>query len=536
MQQTYYRSVSYAGMQIFQKIIFGVIVLLFCTSLSAQTRKWTMVATIPEDGLVSGQLYFPDSLHGYLIARKASDAAIPAYDNVLFYRTLDGGLTWEKIDFRTIVGADTTLYASDFTFRFDAVAPNSCLISNAEAYQVQDTITFYWSENNGSSWFPTKTIDGVRRSDYLIEGVPHDHEVVALKINNYYPGAPASGKFEVSATNGTIFDDERWDSTLLQNILMTNSDYYLEVNNHDFDFFDDFTWIVTVSDNSNAEINDPGKPYTLVTLLAKDLDSDADPGTYWERYPNVIPDFPSSLKANYFDIHCVRGTESVYLFSGYGGQGQYPFYGINFLYSSDQGRSWNFDSSFVIDGASYRRAYAVSAPSEVWSTVLPNLGTIYPNTPAIWIAHSMNDGKTWDIDSLSLFANETEYFDGKNMTFSDRNHGWMFAQSVKTNRSAIFRYEDPSNSVSQPHTGNPDLLTAFPNPAGKEITIASPDAAEITEVNIFDLLGRKWICPVERANKDNYLTIRTVTLPQGSYLARINFPNAMSTIPFVVIH
>jgi hypothetical protein len=518
------------------KIVIGVLALLFCTSLSAQTRNWKMVTSIPEDGLVSGQLYFPDSVHGYLIARKTNDASVPAYDNVCFYRTLDGGLTWLKIDFRSILGQDTGYYTSDFTFRFDAISPNSCLISNAEAYNPQDNLTFYWSENNGSSWFPTRTFNGVQRSDYLIEAAPHDHEVVGLRINNYYPGAHASGQFEVSATNGTVFDDIRWDSTLLQNILIQNSDYHLEVNNHGFDFFDDYTWIITVSDNSNSEITDPEKPYTLVTLLAKDLDSDADPGTYWEAYPNVIPDFPSSLTANYFDIHCVRGTESVYLFSGYGGQGQSPFYGINFLYSSDQGRYWNIDSSFVTGGASYRRGYAVSAPSEVWSTVIPPFTTIYPNTPAIWISHSTNDGKTWNIDSLSLFVNENEYYDGKNMTFSDRNHGWMFAQSVKTHNSAIFRYEGLSNSVNDMPKINRIVLSAYPNPAVKDVTIGSPDIQGIDGVEVFDLLGRKWSCPYVIKNESHSATIKTAALPAGSYLAQIRASNGTAATPFMVIH
>ena len=319
---------------------------LICASLSAQTRKWSLTTTIPEVNLHKTQLLFPDSIHGYFLGWKPYKSSNPIYEDAVLYRTIDGGMTWQKIDFHLILGADTIMYPTDFSLRFDAASPNSCVISNAERTQfsqTQDSLTFYWSENNGTSWFATRTLYGINGTDYLIEAAQHDHEIVALRVNNYAFANEVRlpGKFGVSATNGAIFDDIRWDSTLLQNILIDHSDYYLEVNNHAFDYFDDTTWIVTVSDNNNSENSDLTKPYNLVTLLAKDLDHDADPGTYWEVYRNIIPDFPSDYQAKYFDMHCLHGTDYVYMFSGYGGQGQYPFYGINYLFSSDKGRSWN---------------------------------------------------------------------------------------------------------------------------------------------------------------------------------------------------
>jgi hypothetical protein len=528
-------------MHIFRNIAIVFFILFGCASLPAQTNRWNLVAKIPEDSLSSPQLFFADSIHGYLLAFKPYNLANQFYENFILYRTIDGGKTWQKIDFHTILGADTALYSDNFLLRFYAASPNSCVISNAENVigfsQTQDTLTFYWSENNGTSWFPTRTSHGTNVSDYLIEAAPHDHEIIALRINNDDPSNSTPGQFGVSATNGAIFDDIRWDSTLLGNILIENFDYHGEVNNHSFDYFDDSTWIITVSDNNNAEYNDPTKPYSLVTLLAKEFDNDADPGKYWEAYKNIIPYYPSSLLAKYFDMHCVRGTSYVYLFSGYGGQGQYPFFGINYLYSSDYGVSWNADSSFAINSRSYRRAYAASAPAEVWSSVIPfYLSDIYPNTPAIWIAHSTNFGKTWDIDSSSLHINENQYYDGQVMTFSDKNHGWMFAQSVKGQGSAIFRYEGITNAVRAIPQESSTHFSIYPNPAGNETTIHSSNDHQISSIEIFDVLGRKQSCQYEIKNEPSSAILKTNELLTGSYFARIRNSYGINIMPFVVQH
>ncbi len=512
--------------------------LFVCAPLKAQTNRWSLVANIPETNLHISKLIFPDSVHGYLFGWKPLQFTNPTYEDAVLYRTIDGGMTWQKINFQNILGIDTVLYDRNSTnssyLRFDVTSPNSCVISNSAVEQVSnDPLTFYWSGNNGTSWFPTRSASPTLRTDLLVESALHDHQIVALNMNSNLPGFTSIGEFGVSATDGAIFDDIRWDSTLLNNILDVNH----QVMNHTFDYFDDTTWIVTVSDKINSFSSDPSRPYHLVTLLAKDLDSDADPGTYWEAYRNIIPDFPSDQQAKYFDTHCVRGTQYVYMFSGYGGEGQAPFYGINYLYSWDKGRSWNADSSFAAYPESYRRAITASAPSEVWCTIIPYYSIITANTPAIWIAHTTDFGVNWDIDSSSLFAKENQQYDGRTITFSDKNHGWMFAQSVNGQNSAIFRYNGPPDAVPAVEKVRKTSFIVYPDPVGNEATIRSSDDLPIIALDIFDILGRKWPCEYELKNEPLIqAVIKTNGLPPGSYLARVREQSGIIVIPFIVRH
>ena len=526
-------------MQVSRHISIVLFMLFVCASLTAQTRKWSFAATIPEVNLNHTQLIFADSIHGYFLGWKRLKTSNPTYEDAVLYRTIDGGISWQNIDFHTILGPDTTFYGINSSnsayLRFDVASSKSCVISNSEfSNQIKDPLTFYWSENNGSSWFPTRASPKMIRSDLLIESAPHAHQIVALSMNKNLPGITGFGQFAVSATNGAIFDDIRWDSTLLKNIM----DPYFppNIDDHTFDYFDDTTWIVTVSDRYNSYSPNLKKPYSLVTLLAKDLDFDSDPGTYWEVYPNNIPDFPSDYHAKYFDMHCLRGTEYVYMFSGYGGQGQYPFYGINYLYSSDKGRSWNADSSFVINSESHRRAITASAPSEVWSTLIPLYSIIYLNSPATWIAHSTDFGKNWSIDSSSLLVKEIQQYDGRAITFSDKNHGWMYAQSIDNKNSAIFRYDATPDEVNTMPKENTTSFTLYPNPVGNEATIRSSNNLPVTSLDIYDILGRKCSCKYEIKTGQSSVIFRTNELPPGSYLARIRDSNGIDVIPFVVQH
>ena len=193
------------------------------------------------------------------------------------------------------------------------------------------------------------------------------------------------------------------------------------------------------------------------------------------------------------------------------------------------------DSSFVINSESHRRAITASAPSEVWSTLIPLYSIIYLNSPATWIAHSTDFGKNWDIDSSSLLAKEIQQYDGRAITFSDKNHGWMYAQSVSGQNSAIFRYDGTPDAVAMQQE-NKMNFTVYPNPAGNEATILSSNDFPVMSIDIYDILGRKMQCQYETKNEPSSAIVKTNELPPGSYIARIRDSNGIAIIPFVVQH
>src|SRR5579864_8912415 len=111
-------------MHVLRKTGILLFLLFGCSALRSQTHGWSLAATIPEINLHSEQLVFADSIHGYFFAWKPLKFSNPTYEDAVLYRTIDGGRSWQKVDFRTILGADTILYgalsSNSSYLRFDA--------------------------------------------------------------------------------------------------------------------------------------------------------------------------------------------------------------------------------------------------------------------------------------------------------------------------------------------------------------------------------------------------------------------------------
>jgi hypothetical protein len=401
-----------------------------------------------------------------------------------------------------------------------------------------DTLKFYWSEDYGNTWHTSQTSPVIGRENFYWKALPADHEIIAMRAGVNTLGD--KGKIFFSRDDGTTFSDvNRWDTTLLA-YLNTHNDH---TNNLDGNLFDYITvpgtsdiWIDIVLDTA---ITTDTTPYKLVTLLSTNA------GYSWQAYTNTIPYFPHGDSANnIYYLQCIQGTSYVYLFTfnadpRSGNSFSFPAYGVNYLYSSDYGKTWNIDTSFSRN----RKAHYVSAPGEVWCTATAH-DSVTNAKPAYWITHTKDDGKNWYIDSVSLWNDG--FYDGRDIAFTDPRHGWIFAQSVDRHISAIFKYLPPPKSDVKPDIylfkqygnryANQINYTIHPNPANTETTIQLINGIQMTGIEFFDILGRKMLCPGIISEDQTSAVVRTDGLITGCYLAHVSLINGNYVVPFVVQH
>jgi photosystem II stability/assembly factor-like uncharacterized protein len=521
----------------------------FTAHIFAQPKnKWELSANIPEDSIVQAQLFFSDDLHGYLYGYKpAYFLSQRTYKDLILYRTLDGGKTWNKLNFHEIFKGDTTLYDYHY-FHYDFIltfhisrASSLCYIENADAndfQQNEDTLIFYRSTDYGSTWNTVRTNPPLKRITYMIEGTDYNKKIIALKFDGFgYSRDGSNGKFSYSDDGGKTFKDSRWDSTLLKNLSdggFGSEGVFNMVNSHYFDFSNDSTWVIIVSDTNNSGSMDSTKPYILTTLISKDQ------GYHWNAYHNSIPNFPSDVGAQYFGaMQCVYGTPYIYLFVGNSPEGGiafthspgvsgFPDHGINYIYSSDFGQTWNIDTSYNKN----RRGYEATAPNEVWCTVTRR-DSVNNITPTSWIIHTTDNGKKWDIDSTSLFNDI--YYDSRVITFSDKNHGWIYAQPTDRKSIAIFKYTAEDNGVNVHWLFKTAVnYKIYPNPSSSIAIIQFTDNTFISSLEISDIIGRKLLPFYEISTSKSSVLIHTSGLMSGCFIAHLITTNGSYTIPFIV--
>lgn len=536
----------FSTMRLFFYLVYSIL-LLYASNLSAQTTQgeWKVIGSIPEDSVyVVHRFIFADSLHGYLYAERPGCEfqginGDMSYRPYILYRTLDGGKTWDKINLSKVYGSDTTNYEGNastacYPGTFEATTSNAICLSSP-GYPTNDTLKFYWSENNGTSWarYPTLHPIVAVPNDFAILSIPHDKDIIALRRGADYdfPDEKNIGKLAYSVTGGIVFDDIRGDNTF---VAYSNGASGGGVGNGSFDYFDDSTWVLPVADTINDKMGiDSTKPYSLVTLLSQDK------GYSWQAYPNIIPHLPSCRNIN-FHPQCMRGTSNIYAFTGATDGGMvynqdshnfgFPDFGVNYIFSSDYGKSWSTDTSW---GKNRRGRYAV-APGEVWCTAVAH-DSVTEDAPAKWIVHTTDFGKTWDIDSTSLFNDG--FYDARVITFTDKNHGWIYAQPLDRSKILIFKYF-PRNKEGTAFGVIPldYFYKVYPNPANDITTIELTNRVRISDIEFFDIFGRKHICAHEIEGDAMTAHIHTDKLLSGCYLAHISFQKGNYVVPFIVQH
>jgi hypothetical protein len=159
---------------------------------------------------------------------------------------------------------------------------------------------------------------------------------------------------------------------------------------------------------------------------------------------------------------------------------------VDYLYSSDYGKTWQIDSEFQGSMTSM----SVVAPGVIWGELTTICACAHEN----WIldlAYSSNNGSTWLIDSTT-FKIDSALF---GMYWFDARHGWISAgdfnpPSDTAPYSFIWYYDADGNAGVQ--TGIVGIkygtISVYPNPATTEIytDISYP------ALQIYDPLGRRY--------------------------------------------
>jgi hypothetical protein len=530
-------------------IFVPIILLVLHISASASfaqtsTTRWNLAGTIPESGIGEGNVYFADSVHGYFVGYRPSQGVFaPPYSSFVFYNTSDAGSSWRNVDWYEIYGSDTSWYgeaAGGMGVSFAArPVPGSIAFTNAggQATPNHDSLTYYRSTDFGVSWFHKRTNPHLARGVYTVESIPNEKNVVLMKGTDLSL-LGNSGKLFYSTDAGVSFIDIRWDSTLLYNISLAGfgtTGKFNQVNNHTFGMLDDTTWIICVADSNNANTSSFAVPYSNVTLVSHDA------GKHWTANRCILPKLPSNQQSPAANLFCLKGTSTIYLVTGYveGGDalmtGQislgFPLFGVNFFYSSDFGKTWGIDTSFKTN----RRGYEAVAPGEFWCTITAH-DSVTDKSAARWIAHTLDNGKSWAIDSTSL-SNDNIY-DGRTVTFSDRAHGWIVAQPIDRHEIAIFRYVDGQLDVPTTPTNERTIADyqVNPNPVNSTTTIHLQAGAIVEAVVVVDLLGREYDCPFRFSQGGASVEIQCGSLPSGTYFARVSSSNSVVSVPLIVRH
>ncbi|MEP7236183.1 MAG: T9SS type A sorting domain-containing protein, partial [Ignavibacteriota bacterium] len=269
-------------------------------------------------------------------------------------------------------------------------------------------------------------------------------------------------------------------------------------------------------------------PMGVQTLLSSDA------GKTWHAFLTDIPG-EDTLSRVCGSLQAIQGTSEIYYFTGsaegvrgyghkYSIRDPDPMFGANFLYSTDYGATWEFQR----DHGDNRRGFEAVGNKELWITARPSTSTNLPDA-ASDILHSFDNGNSWIKDSTTL--HNDIIFDGRIISFSDPQHGWILATKVNPksdgiigNRTTVFRYdatEQIQNKIEELGARNAyqSLLKIFPNPASEVVKLQIASAKTIHRVEFYDLMGRRFYPEYEM--QTNIATANIHSLPSGMYIARV---------------
>ncbi len=232
-----------------------------------------------------------------------------------------------------------------------------------------------------------------------------------------------------------------------------------------------------------------------------------DAGLSWDTIQPLAGTPYANMEPNLYDFIIKQATHEVYV-----NVGSRP---IDYLYSSDDGTTWQIDSAF---NGRMARMYVV-APHTLWAAVgqksTGNNPSLITPSSDYWVrdvAYSSDNGITWSVDSIT-FKVDT-FIDA--MYWHDARHGWL---SVENPLYPPYTDTAPTNFIyyydADANAGVETIVVAikygkirvYPDPATSVLYLddAYPD------LQLYDPLGRKY--PVRMTG--NAMDISS--LPTGIY-------------------
>jgi hypothetical protein len=532
------------------------LIIFFLVSVNisfSQMPHWQMVS-IPKDSIAPISLTFFDSLHGFLICVKQKQISLFPGDviaNDFYFETSDGGRSWNEVNDPVIIGKrDSALNwqsggapAFGLSIVYGSLSSIYFYTGNITGNHPPLLGNIVRSDNGGLSWFiPDK------------KPKKHLYPLHAFTPYDFLAYDADSGTLYESYDGGSNYR-RIMDSTFYYTInrlqLDTNYTGYGTFENIasslSFDNSDRLHWTVAINNVSPLfNLHPPVSPMGLQILQSDNL------GTTWKSYLTPIPGEDSNGRIQ-GTLQFIKNTPNLYYFtSGTGspdGLGRFygsvdygdPMLGINWLYSIDYGKSWEIQKAH----GDKRRAHSAVRNNEVWITARPSK-SLHSVDPAIIIARTTDNGKTWEADSSTLHLQNDGIYDGRIMTFSDPRHGWIAASigsfyDPNSYKTAVFRY-DENEQFHQlaDHINDPNdirkFMKIYPNPSQSEVNFNIFEYYEMQKVEFYDVVGRKEDIPFHADKK--ICTADVSKLSPGLYIIKVNYTysgiSSMMSFPFIV--
>jgi hypothetical protein len=545
-----------------------VILVLLSSSLCAQGQlkrgEWRYVS-LPVDSVKSVlELSFSDSLHGYVGVARATPYLDTIYGvafslNQRWFRTSDGGLTWERMSFGslfpdvyyprtpyTYIGNNMTFWPLLFTPRDGRVF---CVPMNCPANAVATSHSIIGSDNNGSSW--QTYLSGQNSSELVVLDVSDSAHVLL------YDADPQHHTLYLSTDGGRSLSWAPADSTFLKSVYPYSiaGRSRLKLTGA---CLDSTHWALALQPGYGAA--------DTVSLRGLSVLITSDAGRSWRAVNHVPQDYEPTYSGEQLGGHDfpgklqpIRGTSELYFMTGDYCEGEqgYDFaskhhrsgtyclcnntsgsmHGISFLYSSDYGVSWSENRSF----GTRRRAFEGIGKGNVWMTAVEE-DSIHDENRASLMLHSTNNGITWDTDQYALNPSDFMLLDGRILTFTDPDHGWCAAianNGILSGYLVMMRYEPRVlSSVSEENSRAQqtfEFCKIYPNPAADVTTFVMNEHRKLFSVELYDMYGRTPRYGYHQID-GHTAEIDTHLLPTGLYLARINYDVGWFTENLVIVH
>ncbi len=209
-----------------------------------------------------------------------------------------------------------------------------------------------------------------------------------------------------------------------------------------------------------------------------------DAGITWDTMLPLAGTTYASTEPNLYDFIVKHATHEIYA-----NVGSKP---MDYLYSGDDGATWQIDSSF---NGRMARMYVI-APHTLWAAIgqksTGNNASLVNPSYDYWVhdvAYSSDNGMAWSVDSttfkLDSFIVAMNWFDAR--------HGWVVTNNYNFDtvnpRSFIYYYDPDANagvetSVVAIKYGT---IRVYPNPATNVLYLEDADP----DFQLYDPLGRK---------------------------------------------
>jgi len=429
--------------------------LAFSQSVQAQTSKWTITPLPAKSGVMQyvSDLVFLDPNTGYFLNSNHS-----------LFRTTNGGTSWQEIPLPTSI----------INIQQLQVFPGNELF----AMEYNDTFyrfTVLYSPNGGESW---------ERRAAIID---------TMNIPQLYAFTSTRGVISPYLTSSEVTMYQTTDGfktvtslpvhSLLHSVIAEDEDKLSHAKT---------LWL----DSQHVIVTPNGIGSKIFPVFSSE-----NGGASWDTLS--LSHSGSPLNGSF--PYMLQGTPTVIVQSRHRKEFQHA------MITTDYGKTWKQTTNF--NGKINR--YAVASQNSIWGGATRKTDDGY--NPADLLIHSVDDGITWEVDSIT--ANP---YDILGLRFNRNAFGYGFGITKDTKDSSyyLFKYA-PLNSIPSVKKEEESPLSTWANPT-KDIVHVKYNSVLISKkftfVKIEDLFGKQYDVPYTMASAREF-TLDLRTLAPATYIA-----------------